>query len=166
MSTFSFVYSDKVAGPAGLKNLIQNGPTTASLAAMVTAANWPGIANALNDKTITGSGPVAHANMQATDVAALVDWSEFDAQLTTNQKDTWQSIMVAQSVPIGVAGTQAFFDGAFTSAGCPNTRAALQAKYTQPGSLLEVECGTGVATSNIDVQYAMTGSGPGNSWGL
>lgn len=164
MSVAPFVYSDKVAGPAGLKNLIQNGPSAAALAPMVTAGNWPGIANSLNDKNGTGSGLVSHSDVQPGDLNAIMDWGEVRAAVNPSDVQIWQGMLSQSPVKIGSSGVQGFINAVFAT--CTTTLAALKSFFTQQGSLIEVECGTGVQTSNIDVQYAMTGSGPGNSWGL
>lgn len=164
MTSFAFDYKDKVAGPAGLKNLIQNGPSSTELATMVTNSDWPGIANALNNKTGTGSGQVAHSDVQPGDLNAVMDWGEVRAAVNPSDVQIWQGMLSQSPVKIGSSGVQGFINSVFAT--CANTLSKLTAFFTQQGSLLEVECGTGTTTSNIDVQYAMTNSGPGNSWGL
>lgn len=141
---------------------LQNGPYASVIAPKITSGDDQGIANILNDKAGAHNGPVAHADMQASEVSAEVNWLEFDQGLTSGQKDTWNSIIAAQQVPIGSANVQSFFDLVFTVANCPNTRAALQALYTQTGSRSEVLFGTGVSVTAQQVNIARTTTGSGS----
>lgn len=147
---------------ANLWNEIQNGPYKTVLATHVTNGDDQGIANILNDPAGTSAGVVNHAPMQPGDVGKKIIWTEFYATLTADQRGTWDSMMNTGSVAIGEDGTQGFFDLVFTLAGCPNTRTAIQALYTQQGSRSEVAFGTGTSVTAQQVNIARTTSGAGS----
>lgn len=136
---------------AALKTELQNDPAALGYAALITAGNDQGLADALN---LVRNGVPYQINREPIATALFItkmDSAEF-AALTQPQLLRLNTMLIGGAVDINDANTQTSLLGIFPANGA--SKAAVQALLKRQGSRAEVLFGRGVVVTATDVEYA------------
>lgn len=136
-----------------LKIEIQSDPNALGYAPLVTAKNWQGIADVLNNPA---NGAVTSVTFQsAATLQGAVVASEYIG-LSQQQRELWQAIITASgsSVDVNAGGIKSQIGAIYTSSTAATTRANMIALQTKQASRGEVLFGIGTLVGFYDVYYA------------
>lgn len=142
--------------PVQLREEINTGPLAATLAPLVAARIWQGIADKLNDKTL-GGAQVDEIEVSARQLLGCLVGSEYLA-LTQAQRDLWGLIIREASVnkaPIKATAFRNLVLAAIPSSASA-TRTALGALQTRTGSRIEILFGVGEIVGAAFIQAVIS----------
>lgn len=128
-------------------------PLSLGYAPLVAAGEDAQIAAILNATEGSGVGTVPHEPIAPNDFIALLDPDELDS-LTALELAQIQVYEAAGSINFGAPNVQAWLNKVFDNGSCPNTHAALNAKFNRVASRAEVLFGAGVVVSSSQVAEA------------